>query len=198
MLLSVCGLRGGPRVRGASVVTRGTRRAASRCSAWCTGRRLKRCVCWSQRRACTASRPGSQTRSRMPSANVALKSTPSPPNEPMVSSGTTLSYSAARSTLATGWIRLANWCAGTRRTLSPRPVSLFCSGPVGDPGRKLVQTMAVDPVELPEIRKSTHAPDHRLFAGKLDRKNLTHPHVDLLRGARRLRNRRRGHRPVGR
>jgi menaquinone-dependent protoporphyrinogen oxidase len=57
--------------------------------------------------------------------------------------------------------------------LARRPVWLFSSGPVGDPARKLVQKMAVDPVEVPEIRQATHAREHRLFAGKLDRKHLT-------------------------
>jgi menaquinone-dependent protoporphyrinogen oxidase len=60
--------------------------------------------------------------------------------------------------------------------LAARPVWLFSSGPVGDPARKLVQKMAVDPVELPEIRESTHAREHRLFSGRLDRKNLTRAH----------------------
>jgi menaquinone-dependent protoporphyrinogen oxidase len=56
--------------------------------------------------------------------------------------------------------------------LSSRPVWLFSSGPVGDPSRKLVQKMEVDPVDLPALRERTAARDHRIFPGKLDRKNL--------------------------
>jgi menaquinone-dependent protoporphyrinogen oxidase len=57
-------------------------------------------------------------------------------------------------------------------SLATRPVWLFSSGPVGDPSRKLVQKMAVDPVDLPEIRQLTQDRGHRLFAGKLERKQL--------------------------
>jgi menaquinone-dependent protoporphyrinogen oxidase len=56
--------------------------------------------------------------------------------------------------------------------LAARPVWLFSSGPVGDPSRKLVQSMGQDPVDLPGILTATHAREHRMFAGKLDRKNL--------------------------
>jgi hypothetical protein len=44
---------------------------------------------------------------------------------------------------------------------SPRPVWLFFSGPVGDPSRKLVQQMSVDPVDLPELREITRALSRR-------------------------------------
>jgi menaquinone-dependent protoporphyrinogen oxidase len=53
------------------------------------------------------------------------------------------------------------------QTLSERPVWLFSSGPVGDPRRKLVQKMAADPAELPELLTLTNAREHRMFAGKL-------------------------------
>jgi menaquinone-dependent protoporphyrinogen oxidase len=57
------------------------------------------------------------------------------------------------------------------RRLSPafseRPVWLFSSGPVGDPTRKLVQRMGVDPVELAALLAETKAREHRMFAGKL-------------------------------
>jgi menaquinone-dependent protoporphyrinogen oxidase len=56
--------------------------------------------------------------------------------------------------------------------LKSRPVWLFSSGPVGDPSRKLVQKMGADPVDLPALRTETAARDHRMFPGKLDRKNL--------------------------
>ena len=59
-----------------------------------------------------------------------------------------------------------------RDALAARPVWLFSSGPVGDPSRKLVQSMAKDPVDVAAIRAATHARDHRMFAGKLDPKAL--------------------------
>jgi menaquinone-dependent protoporphyrinogen oxidase len=54
-----------------------------------------------------------------------------------------------------------------------RPVWMFSSGPVGDPARKLVQQMSVDPVELPELLEQTQAREHQLFAGKLERQGLS-------------------------
>jgi menaquinone-dependent protoporphyrinogen oxidase len=59
-----------------------------------------------------------------------------------------------------------------RDTLAARPVWLFSSGPVGDPSRKLVQQMGVDPVDVGDILTATKARHHRMFAGKLDRRNL--------------------------
>lgn len=53
------------------------------------------------------------------------------------------------------------------RLIAARPVWLFSSGPVGDPGRKLVQQMGADPVDLPDLRERTNARDHRMFAGRL-------------------------------
>ena len=58
--------------------------------------------------------------------------------------------------------------------LGTRPVWLFSSGPVGNPVSKLALAMAKDPVELAGLRIATHARDHRRFAGKLDRKFLSH------------------------
>lgn len=60
-------------------------------------------------------------------------------------------------------------------TLAKRPVWLFSSGPVGDPGRKLVQKMTSDPVELPELLALTGAREHRILAGKLAGKGLPRP-----------------------
>ena len=60
-----------------------------------------------------------------------------------------------------------------RDALAARPVWLFSSGPVGDPSRKLVQSMGKDPVEIAGIRAATLARDHRTFAGKLDPKALS-------------------------
>jgi menaquinone-dependent protoporphyrinogen oxidase len=53
-----------------------------------------------------------------------------------------------------------------------RPVWLFSSGPVGDPARTLTQKMGADPVDLPKIRATTGAREHRIFPGKLDPKDL--------------------------
>lgn len=53
-----------------------------------------------------------------------------------------------------------------------RPVWLFSSGPVGDPTRSLARKMGVDPVDLPTVRDTTHARDHRMFPGRIDRANL--------------------------
>jgi menaquinone-dependent protoporphyrinogen oxidase len=59
--------------------------------------------------------------------------------------------------------------------LAARPVWLFSSGPVGNPAGKLAQAMGQDPVDLAAIRAATHARDHRMFAGKLDRRHLSRP-----------------------
>jgi menaquinone-dependent protoporphyrinogen oxidase len=53
-----------------------------------------------------------------------------------------------------------------------RPVWLFSSGPVGDPSHKLSRQMWVDPVDLPDLLAATGALEHKLFAGKLDRRAL--------------------------
>ncbi len=58
------------------------------------------------------------------------------------------------------------------RELAGRPVWLFSSGPVGDPLKKFVQQMDVDPVDLQEVKRATGARGHMRFAGKLDRHNL--------------------------
>ncbi len=65
---------------------------------------------------------------------------------------------------------LADRC---RSGLAGRPVWLFSSGPVGDPSGKLAREMAKDPAELSGIRAATGAKDHQMFAGKLDRRNLS-------------------------
>ncbi|HYB85445.1 MAG TPA: flavodoxin domain-containing protein [Streptosporangiaceae bacterium] len=62
-----------------------------------------------------------------------------------------------------------------RDALAARQVWLFSSGPVGDPSGKRAQAMRKDPVELAGLRAATYARDHRMFAGKLDRKVLTRP-----------------------
>lgn len=51
--------------------------------------------------------------------------------------------------------------------LASRPVWLFSSGPVGDPAKP-----AAEPVDVAALREATHAIDHRVFPGKLDRQQL--------------------------
>jgi menaquinone-dependent protoporphyrinogen oxidase len=62
--------------------------------------------------------------------------------------------------------------ARSGHALATRPVWLFSSGPVGDPSSKLVQKMGADPLDLAGILAATKARGHRMFAGKLDRRNL--------------------------
>jgi len=56
--------------------------------------------------------------------------------------------------------------------LAGRPVWLFSSGPVGKPSGKLARAMGNDPVEVAAMVAATQARDHRMFAGKLDRRQL--------------------------
>jgi len=57
--------------------------------------------------------------------------------------------------------------------LSHKPLWLFSSGRVGDPSTKMAQQMEADPVDLEEIRAASHALGHHMFAGKLDRRELS-------------------------
>lgn len=66
------------------------------------------------------------------------------------------------------------WLAPARKlaerdevVLSSRPVWLFSSGPVGAPAMP-----EGEPVDGAAIRKRIHAVDHRVFAGKLERRQL--------------------------
>jgi len=54
--------------------------------------------------------------------------------------------------------------------LAARPVWLFSSGPVGDPPKP-----EEDPVDVAEILAITRAREHRVFAGKLVKKQLRFP-----------------------
>ena len=54
--------------------------------------------------------------------------------------------------------------------LAGRPVWLFSSGPVGDPPQP-----DEDPVDVTELLAATGARQHRVFAGKLVRKQLSFP-----------------------
>jgi menaquinone-dependent protoporphyrinogen oxidase len=55
-------------------------------------------------------------------------------------------------------------------TLAGRPVWLFSSGPLGDPPKP-----EEDPVDVTELVAATGAREHRVFAGKLVRKQLSFP-----------------------
>jgi menaquinone-dependent protoporphyrinogen oxidase len=52
--------------------------------------------------------------------------------------------------------------------LAARPVWLFSSGPIGDPPKP-----EEDPVDVADILAATKAREHRVFAGKLVRKQLS-------------------------
>jgi menaquinone-dependent protoporphyrinogen oxidase len=54
--------------------------------------------------------------------------------------------------------------------LASRPVWLFSSGPVGDPPKP-----KEDPVDVADLLTATAAREHRLFAGRLVRKQLSFP-----------------------
>jgi menaquinone-dependent protoporphyrinogen oxidase len=54
--------------------------------------------------------------------------------------------------------------------LASRPVWLFSSGPVGDPPKP-----EEDPVDVADLLAATDAREHRIFAGKLVRKQLSFP-----------------------
>ncbi len=54
--------------------------------------------------------------------------------------------------------------------LAGRPVWLFSSGPVGDPPKP-----EEDPVDVADLLAATGARGHRIFAGKLVRKQLSFP-----------------------
>ena len=54
--------------------------------------------------------------------------------------------------------------------LAERPVWLFSSGPIGDPPKP-----EEDPVDVADLLAATRAQEHRLFPGKLVRKQLTFP-----------------------
>lgn len=84
------------------------------------------------------------------------------------------------------WLKPAlNLVERSADEFATRPVWLFSSGPIGDPSRALIQKMAVDPVDLPVLREITQAKEHRIFAGKLEKRNLTRPQriaLTLFRG----------------
>jgi menaquinone-dependent protoporphyrinogen oxidase len=58
----------------------------------------------------------------------------------------------------------------SHEALADRPVWLFSSGPVGDPPKP-----EEDPVDVADISDRTKPRDHRVFAGKLVKKQLSFP-----------------------
>ncbi|HEX5823453.1 MAG TPA: flavodoxin domain-containing protein [Candidatus Limnocylindrales bacterium] len=53
------------------------------------------------------------------------------------------------------------------KTLSSKPVWLFSSGPLGNPAKP-----EEEPPDVAHLRETTRAIDHRIFAGRLDRRRL--------------------------
>ena len=69
------------------------------------------------------------------------------------------------------WLKPArDLVAHCRPALAARPVWLFSSGPIGDPPKP-----EEDPVDVAELLTATSAREHRLFAGKLVRRQLALP-----------------------
>lgn len=67
------------------------------------------------------------------------------------------------------WLEPARtWIALHAEALSGREVWLFSSGPVGDPPKPAEQS-----VDVAEMRRLTGARDHRVFAGRIDRHELS-------------------------
>lgn len=67
------------------------------------------------------------------------------------------------------WLDAAQAVAHDHAADPGRPVWLFSSGPLGQPGHLLPEGDAVDVAGLVE---TTHAVEHRTFAGRLDRSRL--------------------------
>ena len=69
------------------------------------------------------------------------------------------------------WLKPARELAErSAAALAARPVWLFSSGPVGEPAKP-----ADNPVDVTKILAATKARDHKVFAGKLARKQLSFP-----------------------
>jgi menaquinone-dependent protoporphyrinogen oxidase len=63
--------------------------------------------------------------------------------------------------------------------LAARPVWLFSSGPVGEPPKP-----EEDPVDVAEIFEATKAREHRVFAGKIAKKQLSFPEKAIVMALR--------------
>jgi len=67
------------------------------------------------------------------------------------------------------WLKpAAEFVDRNREALAARPVWLFSSGPIGDPPKP-----DADPIDVAAISDETHAREHRVLAGRLDKKRLT-------------------------
>lgn len=63
--------------------------------------------------------------------------------------------------------------------LASRPVWLFSSGPVGDPPKP-----EEDPVDIAEVLDRIKVRDHRILAGRIDKKALTFPEKAIVMALR--------------
>ena len=69
------------------------------------------------------------------------------------------------------WMKPARQLAArSGDALAARPVWLFSSGPIGEPAKP-----ADNPVDVTKILKATNARDHKVFAGKLAKEQLSFP-----------------------
>ena len=89
---------------------------------------------------------------------------------PAAEVGETISYDAV---VLGSAVYLGRWLDDARKLAEriaaqpPRAVWLFSVGPVGDPPKPLE-----DPADIGEVLSAAHAREHRLFAGRLDRRGL--------------------------
>jgi menaquinone-dependent protoporphyrinogen oxidase len=76
----------------------------------------------------------------------------------------------AGSAVYTGhWLKSAReFVEANAHALAARPTWLFSSGPIGDPPKP-----KEDPVDAAPMLEATAARDHRVFAGKLDKRQLS-------------------------
>lgn len=66
------------------------------------------------------------------------------------------------------WVPAAKELANLVSAENPRPAAwLFSSGPVGEPPKP-----EEEPVDVAEVFMATHAREHRVFAGKIDKSKL--------------------------
>jgi menaquinone-dependent protoporphyrinogen oxidase len=67
------------------------------------------------------------------------------------------------------WMKAAKeFVEGNAHVLAARPTWLFSSGPIGDPPKP-----TEDPVDAQPMVEATVARDHRVFGGKLDKRQLS-------------------------
>lgn len=77
------------------------------------------------------------------------------------------------------WLEDARQAAARIAARPPLPVWLFSSGPIGDPPEP-----DEEPAEVGEIMRTTHAREHRVLAGRLDRHRLGFGEKALVRALR--------------